>query len=343
MKNCLADGHILIIFNMQLIIHTANTKLSVRNKSFYIESKTKSQIISTKRVSSIAITTNCDINASVIKLAANRQIPIYFFNNFGTMQARMCSPLFVNLSSLRRKQLYFYDNVLATQWVIYILEQKTALQLNLLKQLANRKPRYTKKVNQNSIAIKNVLSKTEIHRNKTIESVRGNLTGLEGSISRIYFKTLVDFLPEKFKYKKRTRRPALDYFNAGLNYLYGMTYSIVESGIYAKGLDPYSGFMHAEKRHKPSLVYDLIEPIRPLIDKIWVNLILDGFIEEKHFVAKEKGYWLNKEGKRIVIPSFNEYLYKRFKIEERYYTLKDYIYTLSNDLGKLIELSVEED
>jgi len=328
---------------MQLIIDTANTRLSVRNKVFFIENKTTSRMISPKRVSSIAITTNCDINASVIKLAATQEIPIYFFNNFGTLQARICSPFLVNLAGLRRKQLYFYDTLEATQWVISILNQKTTLQLSHIKQLANRKPRYKITVEENTFRIQVILKKAFALSEVPIDVARNSLLGLEGSISKIYFSMLRLFTPKAFAFEKRSRRPAMDFFNAGLNYLYGMTYSIVEGGIYAKGLDPYSGFLHTDNYRKPSLVFDLIEPVRPLIDKMWMRLLLEGEINEKHFIKKEQGFWLSKEGKRIVIPAFNDYLKKRFMINSKFFSLKDYIYTNSNSLGKLIELSNTKD
>lgn len=328
---------------MQLIIDTSNTNLSVKNKSFFIENQTVSKIISPKRVSSIAITTNCNVNSSAIKLAANNNIPMYFYNNFGTLQARMCSPFLVNLASLRRKQLYFYDTVEATNWVLFIITEKTTLQLNLLNQLANRKVKFKNEVSIAQTKIKSSLIKLKQLKNTPIDAVRNSLLGYEGNISKVYFKTLSLFVEKEFSFSTRTRKPALDFFNAGLNYLYGMTYSIVESGIYAKGLDPYAGFLHTDNYRKPNLVFDLIEPIRPLIDKMWMQLIVDKKINSTHFIDKEQGFWLSKAGKRIIIPTFNDYLHKRFKIHTNYFTLKDYIYTLSNELGKTIELTIQKD
>ena len=322
---------------MQLIIDTAHTRISVRNKAFYIENENISKSIGVKRVSSIAITVHCDINASAIKLAAQNQIPIYIYNNFGTLQARICSPFLVNMANLRRKQLYFYDSVEATDWIIEMIEHKTFAQIMLLNQLANRKEIHKQTVQEHINQMTQQLQKTSKYKNKHIDSVRMQLIGTEGSIARIYFNTLSLFVPENFKFTKRSRRPATDYFNAGLNYLYGMTYSIVESGIYAKGLDPFAGFLHTENYLKPNLVYDLIEPVRPIIDKLLIQLIQSGDVKQTHFIKKEQGYRLNKAGKRVIIPSFNGFLKKRFKINDRFFTLKGYIYTLSNDLGKRIE------
>ncbi len=326
---------------MQLVIDTANTRISVRNKSFFIQNKSKQQIIGTKRISSIALYANCDIDVSALKLAANNQIPIYFYNAFGTLQARLCSPFMVNLAELRRKQLYFYDHPKASEWVIDTLLQKSYLQSQLLLQLSARKKRIRTNIQVNLKKIERLLSQAQALKHLHLDRLRSKLLGLEGNISKLYFKSLSLLVPAEFSFQKRSRRPALDYFNAGLNYLYGMTYSIVESGIYAKGLDPYTGYMHTDFYRKKSLVFDLMEPVRPLIDKIWMKLILSKKIKPEHFIPKEQGYWLSKEGKRIVIPTFNQYLRKRTMFNGNYYSLKKYIFSLSNDLGKLIDKTID--
>lgn len=327
---------------MQLIIDTSNTKLSVRNKSFYITNNSISRIINPKRIDSIAITSHCNINTSAIKLAAQHQIPVYFYNNFGTLQARVCSPYFVNTATLRRKQLLFYYKPEATAWIIDMLNKKTGMQIVLLKQLAGRKPKYKTSIMATEQKFMSLMQKAQSFKNRKIDDARNSLLGIEGQISKIYYKQLSLFVTEPFQFSSRSRRPAVDYFNAGLNYLYGMTYSIVETGIYAKGLDPFAGYMHTDYPRKPNLVYDMIEPVRPLIDKMWMKYIIDKQINEKHFVKKEQGYRLNKAGKRVLIPAFNTYLKKRFKIGDSVYVLKNYIYHLSNDLGELIKKTVVE-
>jgi len=326
---------------MQLIIDTANTQISVRNKSFFIQSKSRQQIIGTKRISSIALYSNCNISASALKLAANNQIPVYFYNAFGTLQARLCSPFMVNLAELRRKQLYFYDHLKASGWVIDTLLQKTYLQSQLLLQLSARKKRIRTSIQEKLNKIEQISIQAKSLKHLHLDRLRPKLLGLEGNISKLYFSGLSLLVPQEFGFEKRSRRPALDYFNAGLNYLYGMTYSIVESGIYAKGLDPYTGYMHTDFYRKKSLVFDLIEPVRPLIDKMWMKLILNKEIKPEHFIPKEQGYWLSKEGKRIVIPTFNQYLRKRTMFDGNYYSLKKYIFALSNDLGKLIDETID--
>lgn len=318
---------------MQLIINTTNTKLTVKNKLFFIENDTVKKHINPKKVSSIAITVNCTLNTAVIKLAALNQIPIYFYNNFGTIQAKMYSPYFVNLASLRRKQLLFYNTTSATNWIIYILKNKAILQIQNLNRY-NKNKKHT--INKNINAITTLITKFNKYQDCNIDTCRNSIMAIEGNISKYYFKSLTLLMPKKYQFKSRTRKPALDYFNASLNYLYGMTYSIVESGAFAKGLDPFTGYLHTENYKKTALVFDLIEPIRPLIDRILIDFCINLQLTDKHFIIKEQGYWLSKEGKKLIIPAFNDYLYTRIKVNQKIKRLKDIIYQVSVDLANRI-------
>jgi len=326
---------------MQIIIDTADTSITVRNKCFFFQNKTTSRQISPKRISSIAIISNCNLNASAIKLAAHHQVPILFFNNFGTIQARMYSPYFVNLAELRKKQLVFSESEAATDWIISILKKKTNRQIQHLQRLTQQQPKHQAAVSIAVEKIKPTINQTDQIKKKKITEVRQTLMGYEGNISRQYFQTLNLFLPKNFKFEKRSRRPALDFFNAGLNYLYGMTYGVVESGVFAKGLDPSIGCLHVDSFKKPTLVFDLIEPIRPLIDQMLVELILDDQLESSHFIKKDQGYWMSKAGKRVVIRSFNDFLQNRINIKNSTKRLKDHIYEESNILGKLINNTID--
>lgn len=321
---------------MQIIIDTADTSITVVNKVFLIERGKFSKQISPKRITSIAITTNCTINTSAIRLAAINQIPIYFFNNFGTIQARMTSPYFINIAELRKKQLQFYNTPKATNWILEILTKKTNLQIETLKRLAKKQTKHKQETKLKIEQLIEILNKSKQYKNIPIDSCRKNILGIEGILSKQYFRAIQCFLPETMKFNKRTRQPAKDYFNAALNYLYGMTYSIVESGVFAKGLDPFVGYMHTDNYLKTSLVFDLIEPIRPLIDRLLINLCIEEKLNETHFVPKEQGFWINKAGKRIIIPTFNEYLHQRIRTSGRVQKLKDIIYSYSNDLGNQI-------
>ena len=150
-------------------------------------------------MTSIAVTTNCNLNAAAIKLAAHHQVPILFFNNYGTIQARLWSPYFVNLAALRKKQLLFSMSAFATDWAVHIFKKKTDEQITNLKQLARKKTSYKKEVADTEKKILETIGKANELKGAKIAEARQVLMGLEGTISRSYFAALKLFLPDGFK------------------------------------------------------------------------------------------------------------------------------------------------
>jgi CRISPR-associated protein Cas1 len=124
-------------------------------------------------------------------------------------------------------------------------------------------------------------------------------------------------LPSAYTFSKRTRRPAEDFFNAALNYWYGMLYSVVEGGLFAAGLDPYLGILHADEYQKPTLCFDLIEAFRPWIDRLLIQACLEKKLLKFHFTKNQYGYFLNKTGKAVLIPFRTTCEKKSFIIYDR--------------------------
>lgn len=124
----------------------------------------------------------------------------------------------------------------------------------------------------------------------------------EAYFSRLYFKALNMLLPAGFRFQSRSRQPARDPFNAALNYGYGILYGVLEGQVKRVGLDPYVGFWHKEKDGNPVLVYDLIEPFRPWVEAICLDLACQGLWASEDFVlTPEGGCWLGNPGKEKLI------------------------------------------
>ena len=61
--------------------------------------------------------------------------------------------------------------------------------------------------------------------------------------------------------------------HAIVNYLYAILETEATIAAYRMGFDPALGLMHADKRYRPSLASDLMEPARPAADAIAVELL----------------------------------------------------------------------
>jgi CRISPR-associated protein Cas1 len=292
--------------------------------------------ISPKRVTSIAITSHCVLHTQSLELAAKNEIPIILFNRIGKAYSRMWSPYFVNLAELRKQQWRFGESTESTKWIIDLFKIKTEQQVLNLKWLIKKAPQQKTAL---QIAIKkmtNIQKSMSKHENTLLIDCRSNLMGIEGSIARIYFQALSPCLPKSYQFERRSRRPALDHFNAALNYLYGMTYSIVEGALFAAGLDGQQGLLHADEYQKPTLSFDLIEPFRPWIDRLLMEQVFELAFAKNFFAKNKHGWFLSKHGKAYLIPFFNDFIQNHREFQFRNLSNKNQIYHLAGSLATKI-------
>jgi len=321
---------------MQLVLDTTGLQLVKKNNLFHLISEKGTRDISPGKLTSIAITASILISSDAVKLAIKHQIPILFFNRIGKAKARLWSPYFASIATLRRQQLHFSESTAATAWMMDIFGLKAEGQLANLAYLKQRRPRYTVGIDKQMRVIKRLNRQLEQFRQQLPDECRLNVMGHEGSIARIYWQTVGNTLPNRYSFQKRTRRPAEDFFNAALNYLYGMLYSIIEGGIFAAGLDPQIGILHADEYNKPTLTFDLIEPFRPWIDRLLIEQCLDGKLEKDFFTKNQYGLFFNKTGKAFIIPLFNDFLRQERTFLNRESTNKNHMYHLAGMLAQRI-------
>ena len=87
----------------------------------------------------------------------------------------------------------------------------------------------------------------------------------------------------------RTSRRAPNPANAILNYLYTLLESETRLAISALGLDPGFGLLHVDHGVRDSLVYDLMEPVRPKIDEYVFDWISGTPLKRSWFFEQADG------------------------------------------------------
>jgi CRISPR-associated protein Cas1 len=134
---------------------------------------------------------------------------------------------------------------------------------------------YAKLEGQNQILRKYALRQLDLMRIKdkinhveglNLTTVRKQLLTIERISSARYFKQIFQLFPEWLRVEHRRTKGAYD----GLNNLFNFGYSILFWKCYyavlRARLEPYLGFMHSNEFGKPSLVCDMQELYRYLID-----------------------------------------------------------------------------
>ena len=145
------------------------------------------------------------------------------------------------------------------------------------------------------------------------------LLGLEGIASRVYFEQM--FLEQDWK----GRKPRLkhDITNYLLDLGYTVLFNLIDALLNLYGFDVYKGVYHQEFYQRKSLVCDLVEPFRPLIDyqvrKAWQLKQID--VEDFTFNNGQYNLSWNKNKKysQIFVKNLMEHKHYMFLYVQKYY------------------------
>lgn len=151
---------------------------------------------------------------------------------------------------LLRKRQYTYDSSEIAQ---HLVKNKIMHQQKVLKGIRNKDP-----------ILKNAIQKLEgyLRRLPNSDLELHDLLGIEGIAARLYFQQLFG----EFDWRGRKPRAKQDPTNVLLDIGYTLLFNFVEAMLNQYGFDLYQGVYHRQFYQRKSLVCDLVEPFRPIID-----------------------------------------------------------------------------
>jgi len=292
---------------MQLVINSYGSYLQKSGNCFKIKKGDKVFEVSVNKVSSIMITTSAYITTDAIKLAIDHNIDIIFLDDFGKPYGRVWHSKLGSTALIRRRQLEIAETEKGLELALSWIGKKFDNQIELLKGLRKTRTRKSAEISEYIEKLGN--SQASLRKvSGNINEKRNTIMGIEGSGGRVYFECLSSLMPDRHKFNGRSRNPAKDEFNTLLNYAYGILYGKVEKACIIAGLDPYVGIIHTDNYNKKSLVFDLIENFRIWADETVINLFAGRKVKQEHFDKLKNGFFLNKEGKALLIETFSGFL-----------------------------------
>lgn len=271
------------------------------------------------------------ITTSAMILAAQHQIPFLMYNNTGDVEARVWSASYQSIVSLRKNQVYFTDAEEGWRYMRSYMCGKFEFQMQLLSFLSNRI----------SIAKIDLLKAVEsikgMMMNKPIDGItKEQFRGLEGSIAKVYWTALSKALIKYVNFDGRDKRNPDDVFNSCINYGYGILYGVVESSLLMVGLDPYMGILHVDRHDRCTLGYDHIEIFRHWVDRMVIELFMQGQLVDIDFENTDEGLRIAKSGRIKLIQSFFTIMEERSLLGRKKIKKLDHIHYQSQQLANII-------
>jgi CRISP-associated protein Cas1 len=119
------------------------------------------------------------------------------------------------------------------------------------------------------------------------------IRGVEGRAAALHFEVfprhLRPALRPAFPFDGRNRRPPRDAINATLSFLYALLRHDCVSALTAVGLDPFVGYLHADRPGRESLALDLMEEFRPWAERLALTLLNRGELKAGQFITRDGG------------------------------------------------------
>jgi len=298
---------------MEIVLNSYGVSLNRDNEAFVIKSDEGKQRIPPQGIKRIQISKGAQITSDAIMLAVENEIEVIFADKAGSVVARVWSPKYGSISTIRKGQLNFSFSHDAVKWIKEVIcrkiENQQALMLSLIDKDELRQTT-TKSINK----LEDYRKKVMAIDSDIVRDIAPTLRGWEGQASKIYFATMNLVLPEELRFTERSQHPANDPTNAFLNYGYGLLYGKIEGALIRAGIDPYIGIMHRDDYNRPVLVFDVIEIFRIWIDYVVYSLLAQNAITDEYYSVKDDGsYWLEPLGRRILIQSVNDYLEEKIQ------------------------------
>jgi CRISPR-associated protein Cas1 len=207
-----------------------------------------------------------EVSSAAIAILARRQVDVIFLTQQGYFRARLTGPASAQ-AALRLAQLRC---ALDPAFCLRVTKTRVAGKIIHQRQLLLRAQR---RLRDEDLA--EVLGRLRVLAEQCEQSPDlDHLRGLEGAAAALYFSQLGKLIRvPAFAFRQRTRRPPRDPVNACLSFGYVMLGTVVETEVLRCGLEPMVGFFHQPFHGRPSLVLDVVEEFRPLVDALVLRLI----------------------------------------------------------------------
>jgi CRISPR-associated protein Cas1 len=301
---------------LDLYVTSPGTTVRIRDGLLRVETGEVVESFPPRRVRSMVLGAPSKITTDALRAAVLNDVDIVVLDRRGQPLGRFWAASPGGAASLRRLQLEAATGPRGEDLARGLVLAKLAGQREHLADLKRRRKKPPPELAQGVEAARRAEQRVGATQGP-LSTLTASLRGIEGTSARAYFAGLASVVPARWRFQGRSRRPALDAFNALLNYAYGVLYGKVERAVVLAGLDPYLGILHADAYGQRTLVYDLIEPVRVEADRVVLALFTRKQIKDSHVEDDGEGVRLSRIGKGLLLDALARRFEGRVEVEGR--------------------------
>jgi len=282
-----------------LIIDRKGCRLSLAGRRIRIEApEHPPQFIPVQMIRRMVITARSEIESSLLGALAAAGVSVIFLSPRDHRRTALMTPPHGGDHGLRLQQ---YRVVTEENMVLEI--SRTLVRMKLTGQW-----RALRAMHLSGMVFRQACRAfPEIFRGVQTADSLDSIRGFEGGAASLYFRAIAESAPASWHFSGRKRRPPPDPLNAVLSLSYTLLHFEAVRLLYAAGLDPCLGFLHAPEYNRESLACDCIEPLRPVVDRFVLGLFHRRILRPDHFGDQQGACLLGKAGRAIFYAEWEQF------------------------------------
>lgn len=253
------------------------------------------------------------VTMAVLHKLMRNNIPVTFLSAHGQWLGGLYSE--DKRDAARRISQYelFHDLALRQKIAARLIYAKVRNSRRVLQRLAIPRQCTDSLEQQKALITLRRIARIVKERRCSLESLRG----WEGMAAACYFERLNDFFPPEVPFGERSRRPPGNAANALLSWTYAIVQGEIDGAVRRHGLDVCIGALHTVSHGMPSLVLDLLEPLRaPLCDMLALHLLNHKILKQEDFERHEDdgGTYLKTGSRKKFFQSYEQAMTRKFTL-----------------------------
>ncbi|MEO0135616.1 MAG: type I-B CRISPR-associated endonuclease Cas1b, partial [candidate division WOR-3 bacterium] len=265
-----------------------------KENTIFINTSKERKILPINDIEQIFIFSEMELNTNFLNFIAQNKIVLHFFNYYGYYFGSFI-PREENISgTLVIKQAEHY---LIPEKRLELAKLFVEGAAHNMKRNIEKREGFIEEINKMKSLISNIKDADNIN----------SLMNIEAQIKKIYYSCIEKIT--NWEFKKRSIRPPENPLNALFSFGNSLVYVQVLKSIYETPLNPTISFLHEPGVRRFSLSLDVSEIFKPILsDRLILRLIDLKMIREEHFETSLNFAYLNEEGRKIFVKSFDEQL-----------------------------------
>ena len=257
-----------------LIVDEIGASLKKKKKRILIIQKEKKAEIPVKSVRDVIITGKVSISSELINFLCQSGISLLLTSTTLRPIARLVS---VKLGGTAENRIEQYESIKderSSEIGKTIITGKMRNQISNLRYYSKSRRMNepeSRILYQLSEKIKEKLEGLKVEEFHEIEEARRRILAYEGEAANIYWEGM-KLVFSKWNFRGRERKSS-DPVNICLNVCYNLLSGQIWKYTLTFGLDPFLGYIHVERPGRLSLIYDLMEPYRPMVDRFVASFL----------------------------------------------------------------------